>query len=242
MPLSMPNALTWTKWSSSAGHRRSWRRSGAEFGFATTTDLDALINDGSVDLVDICLPTRLHADVAVRAMQAGQDVLIELPLAATLDDAQRIVAAQRATGRRAFVDMFSRFTPPTTSYANRWPTSATPGRVVLADRGLTSFALWRRASATGADLLWRVKNSSIGLRPHPSQDLADGSWLARIDPPKAQRGTVEPMIVRVVDYTIDDGRDSDTAYRLFTTITDPNRPRRRTWPWHTPSAGKSRTS
>jgi len=33
-----------------------------------------------VDLVDICLPTRLHADVAIRAMKAGHDVLIELPL------------------------------------------------------------------------------------------------------------------------------------------------------------------
>lgn len=48
-----------------------------DFGFATTTDLDALIGDTSVDLVDICLPTRLHADVAVLAMQAGKDVLIE---------------------------------------------------------------------------------------------------------------------------------------------------------------------
>src|SRR5262249_39116206 len=42
-----------------------------QFGFATTTDLNALITDDSVDLVDICLPTRLHADVAVAAMQAG---------------------------------------------------------------------------------------------------------------------------------------------------------------------------
>lgn len=82
-----------------------------QFGFATTTDLDALITDAAVDLVDICLPTRVHADTAVRAMQAGKDVLIELPLASTLDEARRIVAAQQATGRRAFVDMFSRFSP-----------------------------------------------------------------------------------------------------------------------------------
>ena len=44
-------------------------------------------------------------------MQAGRDVLIELPLAGTLDDARRIIAAQHATCRRAFVDMFSRFSP-----------------------------------------------------------------------------------------------------------------------------------
>jgi predicted dehydrogenase len=82
-----------------------------QFGFATTTELDAVIADPSVDLVDICLPTRLHAEIAVRAMEAGQDVLIELPLATTLEGARRIVAAQQATGRRAFVDMFSRFSP-----------------------------------------------------------------------------------------------------------------------------------
>ena len=82
-----------------------------QFGFATTTDLAAVLSDDLVDLVDVCLPTRLHADVAVRAMQAGRDVLIELPLAATLADAERIVAAQRSTGRRAFVDMFGRFSP-----------------------------------------------------------------------------------------------------------------------------------
>src|SRR5215472_12868309 len=82
-----------------------------QFGFATTTGLDDLIADPSVDLIDICLPTALHAEVAVRAMQAGKDVLIELPLATTLEDARRIVAAQQATGRQAFVDMFSRFSP-----------------------------------------------------------------------------------------------------------------------------------
>jgi predicted dehydrogenase len=96
-----------------------------QFGFATSTDLDAVITDPSVDLIDICLPTRLHAEVAVAAMQAGQDVLIELPLAATLQDARRIIEAQQATGRRAFVDMFSGSAPPTSTCARRWPSSGT---------------------------------------------------------------------------------------------------------------------
>jgi predicted dehydrogenase len=50
-------------------------------------------------------------------------VLIELPLATTLEDAHNIVAAQRATGRRAFVDMFSRFSP-----ANRHLRQAVAGQ------------------------------------------------------------------------------------------------------------------
>ena len=47
-----------------------------------------MISDASVDLIDICLPTRLHAGVAVQAMEASRDVLIELPLATTFEDAQ----------------------------------------------------------------------------------------------------------------------------------------------------------
>lgn len=82
-----------------------------QFGFATTTDLDTLITDPAVDLVDICLPTHLHADTAIRAMQAGKDVLCELPLAATMDDARHVIDVQRACGQQLFVDMFARFNP-----------------------------------------------------------------------------------------------------------------------------------
>jgi predicted dehydrogenase len=82
-----------------------------QYGFATTTDLDGILADHDVDLVDICLPTRMHADIAVQAMRSGRDILLELPLASTLDDAHRIVTTQHDTRRRAFVDMFSRFSP-----------------------------------------------------------------------------------------------------------------------------------
>ncbi|MFF4605138.1 Gfo/Idh/MocA family protein [Streptomyces sp. NPDC001339] len=82
-----------------------------EFGFATTTDADAIHDDPDIDLVDVCLPTPLHADHAVRAMEAGKDVLCELPLATTMEDARRVVETQHATGRQAFVDLFARFNP-----------------------------------------------------------------------------------------------------------------------------------
>ena len=92
-----------------------------------------------------------------------------------------------------------------------------PGTLVLADRGFFSHALWGRASATGADLLWRVKT---GLRPTHLQTLADGSWLAEIH--HSTDKTAKPIIVRVIDYTLDDGRANPEPYRLFTTILDPN--------------------
>jgi predicted dehydrogenase len=84
-----------------------------EFGYATTTDLASIYDDPAVDLVDVCLPTPLHAEHAVRALEAGKHVLCELPLSATMDDARRIVDAQAAGDRQVFVDMFGRFDPAT---------------------------------------------------------------------------------------------------------------------------------
>jgi predicted dehydrogenase len=84
-----------------------------EFGYATTTDLSSIYDDPAVDLVDVCLPTRVHAEHALRALHAGKHVLCELPLATTMDDARRIVDAQAASDRQVFVDMFGRFDPAT---------------------------------------------------------------------------------------------------------------------------------
>jgi len=97
-----------------------------------------------------------------------------------------------------------------------------PGMLLLADRGFFSYALWRKAIGTGADLLWRVRTDAAGPKPTHVRDLDDGSWLAhlrRTTPAAARRE--EPMLVRVIDYTIDDGRDNPTSYRLFTTVLDP---------------------
>jgi hypothetical protein len=93
-----------------------------------------------------------------------------------------------------------------------------PGMVLLADRGFTGFALWQQAAATGADLLWRAKHS---VTPRLIEVLEDGSWLAemRLNNTKV---TTEHVVVRVVDYHLDDGRGTPMGpYRLFTTLVDP---------------------
>jgi predicted dehydrogenase len=82
-----------------------------QFSFATTTDIDDIYGDPEVELIDVCLPTAIHAEHVVRALQAGKDVLCELPLTSTMAGARRIVETQQATGRQVFVDMFSRFDP-----------------------------------------------------------------------------------------------------------------------------------
>ncbi|AMM22604.1 transposase (plasmid) [Frondihabitans sp. PAMC 28766] len=95
-----------------------------------------------------------------------------------------------------------------------------PGVLVLADRGFYGFQLWQQAAATGADLLWRVKTN---LRPRHLETLNDGSWLAQIIPTSGTaRKKTPPLQVRVIDYTIEDGRENPESYRLLTTILDPD--------------------
>jgi predicted dehydrogenase len=83
----------------------------AEFGFATTSELKAIYDDPDIDLVDVCLPTQLHAEHVLRGLDAGKHVLCELPLADNLADAELIVDAHAASDRHVFVDMFGRFDP-----------------------------------------------------------------------------------------------------------------------------------
>jgi hypothetical protein len=100
------------------------------------------------------------------------------------------------------------------------------GMLCLADRGFHSFALWQKAHATGADLLWRIKSTNKFVR---EQELEDGSFLTTIHAYRQKRKLpgVE-LKVRVVEYELD-GRnpapgqppDEDQLYRLVTTILDP---------------------
>jgi myo-inositol 2-dehydrogenase/D-chiro-inositol 1-dehydrogenase len=68
-------------------------------GIAVHRDLDALLRDRTIDLVDIVAPNHLHAGMAIKALEAGKHVLLEKPMATTLADAERLVAAAERSGR-----------------------------------------------------------------------------------------------------------------------------------------------
>ncbi|RZT27705.1 putative dehydrogenase [Kribbella sp. VKM Ac-2569] len=65
-----------------------------------------------VDAVGICLPSALHADVAVEALRAGKHVIVEKPVDITLAAADRLIEAQRETGLTVSVISQRRFQPP----------------------------------------------------------------------------------------------------------------------------------
>jgi hypothetical protein len=92
------------------------------------------------------------------------------------------------------------------------------GMLCLADRGFFGFELWKQASATGADLLWRVKTDRV--LPGESA-LADGSYLSRIYPSRQdQRHERNGVRLRVIEYRLEGIEGAEPLYRLATTILD----------------------
>jgi myo-inositol 2-dehydrogenase / D-chiro-inositol 1-dehydrogenase len=64
------------------------------------SDLDEAITASGCEVADVCLPNFLHAAATVKAADAGKHVIIEKPLAMTLEECDRMIAACRANGRK----------------------------------------------------------------------------------------------------------------------------------------------
>lgn len=75
------------------------------------TDYREIVQDANVDAVDICLPTDLHADAAITALEAGKHVLSEKPMALSVADCDRMIAAAKASGRILMIAQCIRFAP-----------------------------------------------------------------------------------------------------------------------------------
>ncbi|KRC88751.1 dehydrogenase [Terrabacter sp. Root85] len=84
-------------------------RLGEELGVDWLTDPQALIDDPRVEAVAITCASTAHADLVVAAAEAGKAVFVEKPMAMTLADADRAVAAARAAGTPLQVGFNRRF-------------------------------------------------------------------------------------------------------------------------------------
>ncbi|TWA82985.1 4-carboxy-2-hydroxymuconate semialdehyde dehydrogenase [Azospirillum brasilense] len=76
-----------------------------------TKDLAESLERTDVEAVILATPTPVHATQAIQCLEAGKHVLVEIPMADSLADAERLVAAQRASGLVAMAGHTRRFNP-----------------------------------------------------------------------------------------------------------------------------------
>lgn len=127
----------------------------------------------------------------------------------------RLVGLGECGTHAVFAAAIGPYSTPERTLATQVLPALRPGMLLLADRGFTSYELWQTAAATGADLLWRA--TSVFSLP-VLQELPDGSYLSHLI-----RKDRQPITVRVIEYTIDDGRAPEGEhYRLVTTLLDPD--------------------
>ena len=74
--------------------------------------IDLLKSDIPFDVVNICTPNGLHAEMAIKAIEAGYHVVVEKPMALTVADAEKILFAGLKYNRQIFCVMQNRYSPP----------------------------------------------------------------------------------------------------------------------------------
>ena len=90
------------KWADPVGNISAGDRERVDMaGIDAYDDWEALIDDERVDVVAVTLPTPTHADVTVQALEAGKHVLCEKPMALTLADCDRMIAAAERVRERS---------------------------------------------------------------------------------------------------------------------------------------------
>lgn len=88
------------------------KKIGSQYGVSYYTDYMKMLADRTIEAVSVATPDFLHREACVAAAEAGKHVLVEKPLATTVEDAEAIVNAARKSGVKLMVDFHNRWNPP----------------------------------------------------------------------------------------------------------------------------------
>lgn len=162
-----------------------------------TAELSEPLRSRDVDAVILTTPTQLHAEQALEVLRADKHVLIEIPMADSLRDAERVVAAQEASGLTAMVCHTRRFNP-----SHQW----IHDRIVageVAVQHLVAHTFFYRRTNTNAlgkprswtdHLLWHHACHTVDLFQYQTGEVA-GSAFALEGPPHHDLGITMEMSI-----------------------------------------------
>jgi 2-hydroxy-4-carboxymuconate semialdehyde hemiacetal dehydrogenase len=160
-------------------------------------DLAEMLDEPGVDAAILASPTPVHAAQAIAAMDAGKHVLIEIPMADSLADAEAVVAAQRRTGVTAMVCHTRRFNP-----SHQWVHRRIESGELTLQHLIVSTLFFRRENKNALGqprswtdhLLWHHACHTVDLFLHQT-----GEMPARAS---AQQGPPHPELGIAMDMTV----------------------------------------
>ena len=93
-----------------------WNESRAQemadkFGGKVYKDVESLLANPEIDAVSVCVANAMHADVAIKALEAGKHVLGEKPMATSLEECIAMVEAAKKAGKELMIDQNQRLAP-----------------------------------------------------------------------------------------------------------------------------------
>ncbi|HJX76683.1 Gfo/Idh/MocA family protein [Glutamicibacter sp.] len=139
----------------------STAESAAKYGWEEfSTDWRATVLRADIDIVDICTPGALHAEIALFALAHGKHVVVEKPLANTLAEAEEMNAAARAAAERGVISMvgFNYRRIPALALAQRLLAEGRLGK--LRQLNIRYYQDWLVDDA--APMTWRLRKDEAG--------------------------------------------------------------------------------
>ena len=135
-----------------AAHRYGWEE--------TATDWRAVIERDDIDVVDVCTPGHLHAELAIAALEAGKHVLVEKPLANSVAESEAMVAAAEAAATRGVASMvaFNYRRVPALALARQLIAEGRIGAV----RQVRAAYLQDWLADADAPMTWRLREETAG--------------------------------------------------------------------------------
>lgn len=177
------------------------------------TDYRRLLDDPNIDVVDICAPSALHAEMSVEALQAGKHVLCEKPMATSHAGAATILSAAAASGKKLMIGQHMRFEPSVLALRDFLADTPTgrvyyaraqwlrrrrlPGKPAFADRRLSGGGALYDLGVHMLDLAW-------WLMGNPRPLIASGGvydWLARSGEVGSEWGDWDHETIDVEDFS-----------------------------------------
>ncbi len=146
-----------------------------EYGVKFYTSIPEMIEAENIQITVICNAHPYHADPAIQAMEAGAHVLIEKPLASTLQDCDRIIEVASRTGKKTGVISQRRWYQP----VQRMKKAIDEGKIGIPMLGTIQMMGWRDRSYFEGDAWrgkWETEGGGVLVNQSPHQlDLLQ--WL-----------------------------------------------------------------